>query len=227
MRVVVAEDSVLFREGLVRLLSDAGHDVVATADDATALVAVVAEQPVDLVIVDVRMPPGMRDDGARAAQQMRMQYPELAIVLLSQHVETRHVLHLVATGSFGYLLKDRVLRVDDFLDALVRVAAGGTALDPAIVSELVTPSHRDDPIRDLSAREREVLELVAEGKSNTSISRELVIAERTVETHMRAIFRKLHIDEDEGHHRRVLAVLAHLTNPRPESTRAGLRDPTP
>jgi DNA-binding NarL/FixJ family response regulator len=118
---------------------------------------------------------------------------------------------LVATGSFGYLLKDRVLRVDDFLDALTRVAGGGTALDPAIVQALVVPARRDDPIRDLSAREREVLELAAEGKSNTSISRQLVISERTVETHMRAIFRKLNIDEDGGSHRRVLAVLAHLT----------------
>lgn len=155
----------------------------------------------------------MRDDGARAAQQLRTQHPQLAVVLLSQHIETRHVLHLVATGSFGYLLKDRVLRVDDFLDALVRVAAGGTALDPAIVSALVTPSRHNDPIRNLSAREHEVLELVAEGKSNTSVVSQLVIAERTVETHMRAIFRKLHIDEDEGSHRRVLAVLAHLTAP--------------
>ena len=129
-----------------------------------------------------------------------------------EHVETRHVLPLVATGSFGYLLKDRVLRVDDFLAALVRVAGGGTALDPAIVQALVAPARSDDPIRDLSAREREVLELAAEGKSNTSISRQLVISERTVETHMRAIFRKLNIDEDEGSHRRVLAVLAHLTH---------------
>lgn len=214
MRIIVAEDSVLFREGLVRLLTDAGHDVVASAGDAGSLVACAEKHPADLLIVDVRMPPGMRDDGARAAQQLRARYPDLAVVLLSQHVETRHVLHLVATGSFGYLLKDRVLRVDDFLDALTRVAGGGTALDPVIVQALVAPSRRDDPIRDLTPREREVLALVAEGKSNTSISRELVITERTVETHMRAIFRKLNIEEDEGNHRRVLVVLAHLTHRR-------------
>jgi DNA-binding NarL/FixJ family response regulator len=212
MRVIVAEDSVLFREGLVRLLTEAGHDVVATAADARSLVACVDGQQADLLIVDVRMPPGMKDDGALAAKQLRISHPQLAIVLLSQHVEIRHVLHLVATGSFGYLLKDRVLRVDDFLDALTRVAGGGTALDPAIVAALVVPARGDDPIRSLTAREREVLELAAEGKSNTSISRQLVISERTVETHMRTIFRKLNIDENEGSHRRVLAVLAHLTH---------------
>ena len=218
MRIIVAEDSVLFREGLVRLLTESGHEVVATASDADTLLTCAELHPADLVIVDVRMPPTMRDDGALAAQQLRISYPHLAIVLLSQHVETRHVLHLVATGSFGYLLKDRVLRVDDFLDALTRVAGGGTALDPAIVQALVAPTHRDDPIRDLTPREREVLELVAEGKSNTSISRQLVITERTVETHMRAIFRKLAIDEDDGSHRRVLAVLAHLTHHRRAET---------
>lgn len=212
MRIIIAEDSVLFREGLARLLTEAGHEVVATAGDADSLVACAHEHSADLLIVDVRMPPNMQDDGALAAQQLRSRYPQLAIVLLSQHVETRHVLHLVATGSFGYLLKDRVLRVDDFLDALTRVAGGGTALDPTIVQALVAPTRRDDPIRQLTPREREVLELVAEGKSNTSISRQLVITERTVETHMRAIFRKLDIDEDDGNHRRVLAVLAHLTH---------------
>jgi DNA-binding NarL/FixJ family response regulator len=212
VRIIVAEDSVLFREGLVRLLTEAGHDVVATAGDADSLIACADEHSVDLLIVDVRMSPGMRDDGALAAQQLRTRYSHLAIVLLSQHVETRHVLHLVATGSFGYLLKARVLHVDDFLDALTRVAGGGTALDPAIVQALVAPTRRDDPIRELTPGEREVLELVAEGKSNTSISRDLVITERTVGTHMRAIFRKLNIDEDEGSHRRILAVLAHLTH---------------
>lgn len=212
MRIIVADDAALFREGLVRLLTEAGHDVVATAADAGSLVARAEEHRADLLIVDVRMPPAMTDDGALAAQQLRTRHPHQAILLLSQHVETRHVLHLVATGSFGYLLKDRVLRVDDFLDAIDRVAGGGTALDPAIVHALVTPSRADDPIRGLTAREREVLELVAEGRSNTAVARELVIAERTVETHMRAIFRKLDIDEDGDGHRRVLAVLAHLTH---------------
>jgi DNA-binding NarL/FixJ family response regulator len=165
----------------------------------------------DVVIVDVRMPPTMTDDGARAARQLRADHPELPILLLSQHIETRQAVDLVATGSFGYLLKDRVLRVDDFLDAVRRVAAGGSALDPAIVGALVAPVRDDDPLRALSAREREVLGLVAEGKSNTAISAQLVVAERTIETHMRSIFQKLRLVESDDTHRRVLSVLAYLT----------------
>ncbi len=215
MRVVVAEDSVLFREGLVRLLLEAGYEVVAAVGDAPALIEEVTQKRPDILIADIRMPPHMLDDGVLAATQLRVDYPELPMVLLSQHVETRHLLHLVATGSFGYLLKDRVLAVDDFLEALARVAAGGTALDPAVVQALVAPARPDDPIRDLTAREREVLELVAQGKSNAAISAQLVIAERTVETHMRSIFSKLHIEDSGESHRRVLAVLAHLTHGRP------------
>jgi DNA-binding NarL/FixJ family response regulator len=214
VRVVVAEDSVLFREGLTRLLSEGGHEVIAAVGDADALLAAVTgplpELP-DVVIVDVRMPPTMTDDGARAARQLRADHPELPILLLSQHIETRQAVDLVATGSFGYLLKDRVLRVDDFLDAVRRVAAGGSALDPAIVGALVAPVRDDDPLRALSAREREVLGLVAEGKSNTAISAQLVVAERTIETHMRSIFQKLRLAESDDTHRRVLAVLAYLT----------------
>jgi DNA-binding NarL/FixJ family response regulator len=208
VKVVVAEDSVLFREGL----TEGGHDVVAAVGDADALLAAVRAGPPDLTVVDVRMPPTMTDDGVRAVRALRQELPGLPVLMLSQHIETRQAVDLVASGSFGYLLKDRVLRIDDFLDACRRVAAGGSALDPAIVGALVAPAHRDDPLRALSAREREVLALVAEGLSNTAISTRLVVAERTVETHMRSIFQKLRLVESDDTHRRVLAVLAHLTN---------------
>jgi DNA-binding NarL/FixJ family response regulator len=211
VRIVVAEDSVLFREGLTRLLAEAGHEVTAAVGDAGSLMAVVQAQRPDLAIVDVRMPPTMSDDGAQAAQQLRAELPDLPILLLSQHIETRHAVGLVASGSFGYLLKDRVLRVDDFLDAVRRVANGGSALDPAIVGALVAPTRGDDPLLALTAREQEVLALVAEGKSNTAISAQLVVAERTVETHMRSIFQKLRLVDSGDSHRRVLAVLAYLT----------------
>lgn len=210
MRIVLAEDSVLFREGLSRLLVEAGHDVCAVGD-ATALISAVRESRPELTVIDVRMPPTMSDDGAQAANALRAEFPGLPIVLLSQHVETRHAVDLVASGSFGYLLKDRVLRVDDFLDALRRVAGGGSALDPAIVGALIAPTRRNDPLLGLTAREQEVLALVAEGKSNLAISAELVVAGRTVETHMRSIFQKLRIVDSGDNHRRVLAVLAYLT----------------
>ncbi|WP_238010000.1 response regulator transcription factor [Dactylosporangium sp. AC04546] len=207
MRVVVAEDSVLFREGLTRLLSEAGHEIAAAVGDADALVDAVRRERPDLIVVDVRMPPQMTDDGARAARQLRAEHPALPILLLSQHVVRQHPVELVPTGAFGYLLKDRVLHVDDFLDAVRRVGAGGSALDPALVGALL----RDDGLAALTAREREVLGLVAEGWSNAALATRLVVTERTVETHMRAIFQKLGLVDSDDTHRRVLAVLAYLT----------------
>ena len=212
MRVLIAEDSVLFREGLARLLTDAGHEVVAEVGDAVALPAAVRETAPDICVVDVRMPPDLDADGARAAVALRAEHPGLPVLLLSQHVETRHSVALAATGGFGYLLKDRVLRVADFLDALRRVADGGSALDLEIVAALVTPTTVDSPLSTLSEREREVLALVAEGRSNASVATTLRVAERTVEAHMRSIFAKLRIPDSGTGHRRVLAVLAHLTH---------------
>lgn len=219
MRVVIGEDSALFREGLARLLADAGHDVVATAADAPTLLAVALAAEPDLVVVDVRMPPGMTDDGARAAVELRRQRSRLPVVLLSQHVETRHSVELVGSGGFGYLLKDRVLDVDDFLDAVRRVAAGGSALDPEVVAQLVRPSRRDDPLAALTGREQQVLALMAEGRSNAAIARRLVLTGRTVESHVRSLFTKLGLLDSHDDSRRVLAVLAHL--------RAHTQAPTP
>jgi DNA-binding NarL/FixJ family response regulator len=210
MRVVIGEDSALFREGLARLLTDAGHDVVARAADAPTLVHEVRSHVPDLAVVDVRMPPDHSDDGVRAARQIREELPEVGIVMLSQHVETRHCVELVTSGRFGYLLKDRVLDVDDFLDALKRVVGGGSALDPEVVSRLMGASRGNDPLATLTPRETEVLGLVAEGWTNVGIARRLWLTERTVETHVRSIMLKLGLVTDEEAHRRVLAVLAYL-----------------
>ncbi|WP_261555675.1 response regulator transcription factor [Frankia tisae] len=212
MRIVIAEDSALFREGMCRLLVEAGHDVVAAVDNADALIDAINQHRPDFAIIDVRMPPTLTDDGARAAVRLRAAYPGLPILLLSQHIETRHSVGLVTAEGFGYLLKDRVLRVADFLDAIERIAAGGSALDPAIVAALLTPTRRDDPVHMLSERERAVLELVAQGWSNANVAKRLVLAERTVETHMRAIFQKLRITDTGNTHRRVLAVVAYLAS---------------
>jgi DNA-binding NarL/FixJ family response regulator len=214
VRVVIGEDSALFREGLARLLEDAGHDVVAKAADALALIEAVDTQVPDLAIVDVRMPPDNTDDGARAARRLRETHPALGIVLLSQHIETHHSVELVGSGRFGYLLKDRVFDVDEFLDALGRVANGGSALDPEVVSLLLSPLRATDQLAALTPREREVLALIAEGRTNRGIARRLWLSDRTVETHIASILGKLGIGADDEDHRRVLAVLAFLNHRR-------------
>lgn len=211
MRIVIGEDSTLFREGLASLLADAGHQIVAKAADAPGLVKAVHDTGPDLAIIDIRMPPDSTDDGARAARVIRAAFPELGIVLLSQHIETRHSVELVTAGRFGYLLKDRVLDVDDFLDALQRVAAGGSALDPEVVSRLINARNTDDPLAALTSREKQVLGLIAEGRTNVGIARRLWLTERTVETHISSIFAKLNLHAGEEDHRRVLAVLACLS----------------
>jgi DNA-binding NarL/FixJ family response regulator len=214
VRVVIGEDSALFREGLARLLEDAGHEVVAKAADAPALIHAVDDELPDLAIVDVRMPPDNTDDGARAARHLRETYPQLGIVLLSQHVETQHSVELVNSGRFGYLLKDRVFDVDEFLDTLRRVAGGGSALDPEVVSVLLSPLRATDQLAALTPREREVLALMAEGRTNRGIARRLWLTERTVETHIASILAKLGIGGDQEDHRRVLAVLEFLNRRR-------------
>ncbi len=211
MRVVIAEDSAVVREGIARLLQDEGYVVAATVGNADDLLDAVDREHPDLVIADVRMPPTKTDDGARAAEELRRRYPSLPIVLLSQHVETVHSVALAASGSYGYLLKDRVLEVDDFLDSLARVARGGSVLDPEVVASLVRPSRRDDPLAALSGRELNVLELMAQGKSNGAIATDLWLTPRTVESHVRSILSKLQLTDATEGHRRVLAVLAYLS----------------
>ena len=210
MRIVIAEDTVLLREGLAGLLEDAGHEVVARAGDAESLMAVVAEHEPDLAVVDVRMPPDYEDEGMRAAADIRREHPHTAVLVLSQHVETRYALELVGAGGFGYLLKHRVLDVDDFLDAARRVSEGGSALDPEVVATLLSPQPRDDTLAELTPREREVLALMAEGRTNAAIAKRLWLTERTVETHVRSILGKLGLPVSGDDHRRVLAVVTYL-----------------
>jgi DNA-binding NarL/FixJ family response regulator len=211
MRIVIAEDTVLLREGLAGLLEDAGHEVVGRAGDADALLALVAEHEPDLAVVDVRMPPGFDDEGTRAAATIRTTHPETAVLMLSQHIETRHIVELVtAGGGFGYLLKDRVLDVDDFLDAARRVADGGSALDPQIVATLIGAPRQVAALSELSPREKEVLGLMAEGRTNGGIAKRLWLTEKTVEAHVRSILMKLGLSVNDDDHRRVLAVLAYL-----------------
>jgi DNA-binding NarL/FixJ family response regulator len=212
VRVVVADDSVLLREGIVRLLGDAGFDVVAQAGDAEDLVRKVSAHKPDIAIVDIRMPPTNTDDGLRAALEIRRKLPGTAVLVLSQYVEEGYALELVgdSAGGVGYLLKDRVADVDRFLDSVRRVAEGGSALDPEVVSQLLGRSRRDDPLAAITAREREVLELMAEGRSNNAIAEQMVITERAVEKHVTSIFSKLDLAPAPADHRRVLAVLAFL-----------------
>jgi DNA-binding NarL/FixJ family response regulator len=186
MRVVIAEDQALLREGLARLFRDGGHQIVDTLSDAEQLLATVERELPDLAVVDIRMPPTYTDEGARAARAIKEQHPEVGVLVLSQHIEATHAVDLVAHGGFGYLLKDRVLEVDEFLATAERVAAGGSALDPTVVASLISPSDHD-PVQRLSERERSVLELMAQRLTNTGIATRPVVSERTVEAHIRHI----------------------------------------
>src|SRR3954452_23581149 len=212
MRVVIADDAVLLREGLIRLVEENGHTVVAPVGDGPALVEAIVKHKPDISIVDVRMPPTHTDEGLRAAVEARRQVPGSPILVLSQYVEVSYADDLLAdrAGAVGYLLKDRVALVAEFLDGLTRVAAGGTVLDPDVVAQLLVRRRRDDPLRNLTPREREVLELMAAGLSNTAIARKMVVTDGAVEKHVRNIFTKLDLHQDEEQHRRVLAVLAYL-----------------
>lgn len=212
MRVVVADDSVLLREGVSRLLVDAGFDVVAQAGDAEDLLRKVGAHKPDVAVVDVRMPPTNTDDGLRAALQIRAERPETAVLVLSQYVEEAYAHELLAdpAGGVGYLLKDRVADIERFLDAVRRVGNGGSALDPEVVSRLLGRRREEDPLEQLTPREREVLGHMAEGRSNAAIAEQLVITERAVEKHVTSIFGKLGLRPTAEDHRRVLAVLTYL-----------------
>jgi DNA-binding NarL/FixJ family response regulator len=212
MRIVIADDAVLLREGLVRLLEENGHTVLAAVGDGPALVSAITEHRPEVSIVDVRMPPSHTDEGLRAAVEARSLVPGTPILVLSQYVEVSYADDLLAdrSGAVGYLLKDRVSEIAEFLDALERVAAGGTVLDPDVVSQLLVRRRRDDPLRNLTPREREVLSLMAEGRSNNAIARRMVVTDGAVEKHVRNIFTKLSLYQDDEQHRRVRAVLAYL-----------------
>jgi DNA-binding NarL/FixJ family response regulator len=211
-RVVIADDSVLLREGIAALLDDSGFEIIAQCGTADELLMVVRSYRPDIAIVDIRMPPTHTDEGLRAAQEIRERYPGTSVLVLSQYIESGYALDLLAESAegVGYLLKDRVSDVREFAAAVQRVADGGTALDPAVVSRLVGSRRGKGPLDDLSAREREVLELMAEGRSNQGISARLVITERAVEKHVTSIFQKLQLPAASDDHRRVLAVLTYL-----------------
>jgi DNA-binding NarL/FixJ family response regulator len=213
VRAVIADDSVLLREGITRLLAEGGIDVAASVGDAGALLAAVAKEQPDLAIIDVRMPPAHRDEGLRAAIEIRRRWPKVALLVLSQFVEERYATELLAsdTRAVGYLLKDRVADIDEFIEAAHRVAAGGTALDPDVVRQLLARSRKADPLARLTPKEHEVLALMAEGRSNTAIAEALVVTMGAVEKHVASIFMKLDLPpDDEQHHRRVMAVVQYL-----------------
>jgi DNA-binding NarL/FixJ family response regulator len=212
MRVVIAEDAALFREGLVRLLEDRGHRVCAAVADGGALLEAVAAQHPEVAVVDIRMPPTHTDEGLRAALQLRRDHPGTGVLVFSQYIETRYAARLLAgdASGVGYLLKDRVADVAEFVDALARVAAGGTALDPEVVSQLLGASRHVHGLAALTPREREVLSLMAEGRSNAGIASALVVSVGAVEKHVASVFDKLGLPPSEGDNRRVLAVLRYL-----------------
>jgi serine/threonine-protein kinase PknK len=210
-RLILADDDVLLREGIASLLGNAGYDVVGQAGDAASLIDMVREQRPELVVIDIRMPPSHTTEGLEAARTIRNDFPEIGILLLSAHVEVETALDLLEEGErIGYLLKSRVVRAADFLDAVERVANGGSVVDPSLVKALVGASRRDDPLAELTAREREVLALMAEGRSNNGIAHRLYITEGAVEKHVRSILMKLHLPTAEDDHRRVLAVVTYL-----------------
>ena len=212
MRAVIAEDSGLLRAGLIRLLSDADIEVVGEAGDADDLLRKTRAHKPDVVITDIRMPPGQSDEGLRAAQIIRGELPDIGVLVLSQHVEEAYVMELLGESAdgVGYLLKDRVSDVDRFVQAVQRVAEGGSALDPEVVSHMLGRRRRDNPVDELTPREREVLALMAEGLSNSAIAARLVVTERAVEKHVTNIFAKLGFVSEPDHHRRVLAVLTYI-----------------
>jgi DNA-binding NarL/FixJ family response regulator len=209
VRVIIAEDQALLREGLGRLFADAGHEVVAAVEDADHLRAAVSEHRPDLAVVDIRMPPTFTDEGIRAARWIRDAHPEVGVLVLSQHIETSGAVELVSQSGFGYLLKDRVLDVGDFMESAERVARGGSALDPKVVATLIS-GDPDGELAELTEREREVLSLMAEGLTNAGIASRLVLTERTVEGHVRSVLSKLDLPLGDDGHRRVLAVLSYL-----------------
>jgi len=212
MRVVICEDLVLLRDGLASLLTDDGNEVVAAVGDGDALIAAVDEHHPKLAIIDVRLPPTQTDEGVRAAVDVRRRHPDVAILILSQYVEERYAIELLADGAegVGYLLKDRIAEVDRFVEAVRRVGEGGSVLDPEVVAHMLGRRERDDPLDTLTPREREVLSLMAEGRTNRAIAGELNVSERAVERHVTAIFGKLDLSAGGDDHRRVLAVLAFL-----------------
>jgi len=212
VRVILAEDSTLLREGLIRLLAEEGHEVLAAVGTATELLAAVDTRPPDVVVTDVRMPPTHTDEGLRAALEIRARWPAVGVLVLSQYVEKRYAADLIAdsAGRVGYLLKDRVTQVGEFLDALERVAAGGAAFDPEVVRRLLARTSHVDPLTRLTPREREVLETMAEGHTNAGIAARLSVSRSAVEKHVNSIFDKLALPTDAGYSRRVLAVLRYL-----------------
>ncbi|MDT4925225.1 MAG: hypothetical protein QOG01_2938 [Pseudonocardiales bacterium] len=211
LRVVLAEDDVLLREGMAGLLQGAGFDVAGQAGDATGLLALVRDTPPDLVIVDIRMPPDYTTEGLQAARVIREEFPDVGILVLSAHADVEHAMELLAGGrKIGYLLKSRVTDLAEIVDSLERIAKGGSIVDPALVQELVSARRRNDPLAVLSAREREVLALMAEGRSNTGIARRLWLSQGTVEKHVHSILTKLSLGETDDDHRRVLAVVTFL-----------------